>query len=104
MIYSHKPQRSGRSIPTNTNNPPQDPPPPPKIEEKIKDEPIIDIPISDTTPPVVDICPEEIPIKTPKPKPVIKISKPKIISQPKKRFTFIQNIFSRIQKIFKRDN
>lgn len=27
MIYSHKPQRSGRSIASNTNNPPQDPPP-----------------------------------------------------------------------------
>lgn len=29
MIYSHKPQRSGRSIHANTNNPPQDPPAPP---------------------------------------------------------------------------
>ena len=29
MIYQNKPQRSGRSIPSNTNNPPQDPPPPP---------------------------------------------------------------------------
>jgi len=29
LIYSHKPQRSGRSISANTNNPPQDPPPKP---------------------------------------------------------------------------
>ncbi len=38
MIYSHLPQRSGRSIAANTNNPPQDPPQattlPPTIEEK----------------------------------------------------------------------
>jgi len=31
LIYSHKPQRSGRSISANTNNPPQDPPPQVKL-------------------------------------------------------------------------
>jgi len=28
LIYAAKPQRGGRSIRANTNNPPQDPPPP----------------------------------------------------------------------------
>lgn len=87
MIYSHKPQRSGRGIQSNSNNPPQDPPPPheekqistplekqpeiitpvPKIviPEKTKPEPkkkiqdIPDVSIEDTTPPVPEICPEE---------------------------------------------
>ena len=75
MIYSHKPQRSGRSISSNTNNPPQDPPPPPKNNEPIVEpivesipETIIDIPINDTTPPVPEICEHvEIPkVKIPK--------------------------------------
>jgi len=37
LIYPHLPQRSGRSIVANTNNPPQDPPAttlPPSIDEK----------------------------------------------------------------------
>ena len=87
LIYSHKPQRSGRSISSNTNNPPQDPPSP--IEEKpiplvVEEKPAVtltipeitvpekiiiapekpsvevpDIPIEDTTPPVPEVCPEE---------------------------------------------
>ena len=69
MIYSHKPQRSGRSISTNTNNPPQDPPPPKLItpEISIPDLQIPDIFINDTTPPVPEICiPEKPEITTPK--------------------------------------
>lgn len=90
MIYSHKPQRSGRGISANTNTPPQDPPPPHEekqipistevqpeiiqtVPEIIVPEKIIrtpekpiqevpDIPIEDTTPPVPEICPEEKPI------------------------------------------
>jgi len=41
MIYSHLPQRSGRSIPSNTNNPPQDPPP--QIIDKKQTVPIPDV-------------------------------------------------------------
>lgn len=61
MIYSHKPQRSGRSIAANTNNPPQDPPPPP--DDKViglDDIPVVpyeteipDVLIEDSTPPVM---------------------------------------------------
>lgn len=93
LIYSHKPQRSGRNISSNTNNPPQDPPPPHEekqiptpieiqpeiiqtvpeitIPEKIIREPekptqeVPDIPIEDTTPPVPEECKEEKPF-TPK--------------------------------------
>ena len=89
MIYSHKPQRSGRSISSNTNNPPQDPPPPheekqipipikvqPEIIQTVPEitvpektirapkkptQEIPDIPISDTTPPVPEECIEEKP-------------------------------------------
>ena len=52
MIYSHKPQRGGRSIITNTNNPPQDPPPP-------KETQIPDVFIEDSTPGIPEVCPEE---------------------------------------------
>ena len=57
LIYSHKPQRSGKSIVSNTNNPPQDPPPPsktiiePTIIEPTIVEPIIVSPKCDTIPP-----------------------------------------------------
>ena len=92
MIYSHKPQRSGKSIQANTNNPPQDPPPPNILTEiPIKDTidtipvdtipvsldlQIPDIPIEDTTPPVPEICIES-------PIPEKKISKPQITTIPK---------------------
>ena len=89
LIYSHKPQRSGRAISSNTNNPPQDPPSPheenqipipievqPEIIQTISEvivpektirkpekptQEIPDIPISDTTPPVPEECMEEKP-------------------------------------------
>ena len=97
MIYSHKPQRSGRSIQANTNNPPQDPPPPndtkipnitPVVDTIIDtivdtivdtipvvDLQIPDILIEDTTPPVPETCVEEKPIII---IPEKKISKPQI--------------------------
>lgn len=87
LIYSHKPQRSGRNISSNTNNPPQDPPSPveekpisPVVEEQPKvtipspeitvpekiiitpEKPSVEVPdilIEDTTPPVPEVCPEE---------------------------------------------
>ena len=61
MIYAAKPQRGGRNIQANTNNPPQDPPPPtetfiPKLESTE-----VFIPIENTAPPVPEII-EEGPI------------------------------------------
>lgn len=53
MIYAAKPQRGGRSIPTNTNNPPQDPPPPPNEIPLLENE--VFIPIENTAPPVPEI-------------------------------------------------
>jgi len=89
LIYSHKPQRSGRGISSNTNNPPQDPPSPheeeqipipievqPEIIQTVPEitvpektiltpkkpiQEIPDIPIEDTTPPVPEECIEEKP-------------------------------------------
>lgn len=72
MIYSHLPQRGGRSIKANTNTPPQDPPPPkdktptlpdtpivntPQIPDVISEPVIPDILIEDSTPPVMDMEP-----------------------------------------------
>ncbi len=108
MIYSHKPQRSGRGISSNTNNPPQDPPAPhedkplPIVEKseiisnipgykitietpkKITREPdksieIPDIPIDDTTPPVPEECPEDKPIIPKVPLVTDSIPEPKVI-------------------------
>jgi len=72
LVYSHKPQRSGRSIQANTNNPPQDPPPPPP-------------------PPVPEPCVEEKPIIT---IPEKKISKPQITKQTAKVSIFRQIIYT----------
>lgn len=90
MIYSHKPQRSGRSIAANTNNPPQDPPPPPKtkldIIPKVSYE-IPDIFIEDSTPPVPEICiKEKLVIATPPPQKIRKHSPRKTMpkQQPQK--------------------
>ena len=70
MIYSHSPQRAGRSIPTNTNTSPQDPPSPPEIP---------DVFIEDSTPPVMDTVPVTVPeISKPVKKVTPKISKPVI--------------------------
>ncbi len=57
MIYAAKPQRGGRSIQANTNNPPQDPPPPQtaSIIPELGPNDVF-IPIENTTPPVPEIC------------------------------------------------
>ena len=55
LIYAAKPQRGGRNIQANTNNPPQDPPPPPEI--LTKDD--VFIPIENTAPTVPEVV--EIP-------------------------------------------
>ena len=86
MIYSHKPQRSGRSIPANTNNPPQDPPPPPKDIPKVSEIPI-------DTPPVPEPC-----IKVTTPKPQKKIV-PK--QQPTPKLSLFQKIFQKIKRFFR---
>jgi len=55
LIYQAKPQRGGRSISANTNNPPQDPPAPPtEIPEII---PVI--------PEIIPVIPEIIPVEVP---------------------------------------
>jgi len=108
LIYSHKPQRGGRSIQANTNNPPQDPPPSPEkpIIDTPLEKPIVVVPsddsisvdlqipdifIEDSTPPVPEICINTIHLPKPEiPKQVQtpKITKPKItkpkITKPKK--------------------
>lgn len=118
MIYSHKPQRSGRSIPSNTNNPPQDPPPPPDKPIGLDDIPIVpytqvpDVLIEDSTPPVIDVLGKipkvakpikAKPIKKPK---VTKKITPKITSTvkvtPKAKLTWRLRIVSFLKKLFRR--
>jgi hypothetical protein len=110
LIYSHKPQRSGRGIASNTNNPPQDPPAPheekiippvvdkiptdtPKVREltdsekkmlkpKIPIPEVPDIPIEDTTPPVPEECPEDKPFTPKAPLVSDSIPEPKVIDTP----------------------
>lgn len=90
MIYSHKPQRSGRSITADCNNPPQDPPPP-KLEK-----PIIDIPIKDTTPSVPELCIEE-PIIIPKP-----VKKAKIVKEIPQKVSWIKRFLNRVANFLRR--
>ena len=119
MIYSHKPQRSGRSISSNTNNPPQDPPSPNKINlddiSIVSEVPvntdlgIPDIYIEDTTPHITDICIEQKPI-TIIPKKKKQVQKPKIvkekpiIKEPLKvpKISFFRRLLAKIRKIFGR--
>ena len=49
MIYAHLPQRGGRSIKANTNNPPQDPPLPNEID--------VETPIAKPKPVIVEKIP-----------------------------------------------
>jgi len=107
LIYSHKPQRSGRSITTNTNNPPQDPPFP---HNKIHD-----ISFKNTIPPVPEICTPIPELSIPKEKiapkivPKITIKKPvtvpttpttPTITTPTKKTSWFTRIISKIRKIF----
>ena len=86
MIYAAKPQRGGRSIPTNTNNPPQDPPPTPELVPEIPLEPTeVFIPIESTAPPVPEIIEEPTVI------PIVKVS------WFRRLVTKIRNVFRRKQ-------
>jgi len=64
LVYAAKPQRGGRSIQANTNNPPQDPPPPPTntivIPELLPTE--VFIPIENNVPEIVEeiIIPQKV--------------------------------------------
>ncbi len=61
MIYAAKPQRGGRNIQANTNNPPQDPPPPPTETFVPELEPTeVFIPIENTAPTVPEIIEEPV--------------------------------------------
>ena len=98
MIYSHKPQRSGRSIVSNTNNPPQDPPPPNDLQ-------IPDVLIEDSTPPVPEYIPEvSIPEKKIIPKksvtPTITPTITPTTVTPIKKISWFTRIISKIRKIF----
>ena len=73
MVYANLPQRGGKSIPANTNNPPQDPPPIPEIIE-----PLIAVPK----------------VTTPKITPP-KVTPPKVTPK-----TFVQKITSMLKKLF----
>lgn len=113
MIYSHKPQRSGRSITANTNNPPQDPPSPPKIDDVPKivetpipiETPIAEIPvvpdvfIEDSTPPVldavIDAVIEKPAVKKSIKKPTRKSIKKPVIEKPAK-VSWIKRLISKL--------
>ena len=108
MIYSHKPQRGGRSQPTNTNNPPQDPPPPPK--DKVIPPEIPDILISDSTPPVPKVCEKKEEIILPKPAKVVPKKEKKPVSvlpkptpkpaKTKPRLSYWQRLWHKIKGFF----
>ena len=84
MIYAAKPQRGGRSIQANTNNPPQDPPPAPEITIEPTE---VFIPIESTAPPVPEIIYEELTVMPEIPK----------VSWFRRLLTKIRNIFRRKQ-------
>jgi len=108
MIYQPKPQRGGRSIPVNTNNPPQDPPPPPSIVEPIKiSDKTVEFSVSSVGPEPQTPEPVKVkPIKVIKPKVTPKVT-PKVIP-PKKvaavsvKLTILQKISKFFKKIFRR--
>lgn len=83
MIYAAKPQRGGRSIQANTNNPPQDPPPVPEITIEPTE---VFIPIESTAPPVPEIIEEPTVIPD-----IVKVS------WFRRLLTKIRNIFRRKQ-------
>jgi len=67
LIYAAKPQRGGRNIQANTNNPPQDPPPPTEtifVPELESTE--VFIPIENTAPTVPEIIEEPVVYEIPK--------------------------------------
>lgn len=120
LIYSHKPQRSGRSITANTNNPPQDPPPPheevitlPIIEQPIVETPVVEVPVMEQPiveapvmeQPVMDIPTIDIPINdtTPPvpevcPEEELRLSKP--VDTPTPKISWFKRFVARIKKFF----
>jgi len=111
LIFQNFPQRGGKSIKANTNNPPQDPPPPNNIVEA----PEAAMPeITNVTPieiPQIDIVktPEIIqPIKIKKqtstiketPKPIKAVTK---VTKQVPKITLRQKIISFIKKLFRRN-
>lgn len=84
MVYQAKPQRGGRSIPVNTNNPPQDPPPPPPSVSKIsKPVKVITIPKVKTTQ-----------------KKSIPVPKKQVVVTQTSQLTWLNRIISKIRRIF----
>jgi len=114
LIYSNLPQRGGRSIQANTNNPPQDPPPlEPLNEIPVVDTPIVDTPVEQPTQFKLERKEEklvEVPVietKTKKkkvtPAAVVPITwKSRIVKKVKKIFKKGKKIFKRIKKRFGR--
>lgn len=119
MIYSHKPQRSGRSIASNTNNPPQDPPPPHEekqitIQNGVQPEivqTIPDIPIEDTTPPVPEVCTKDkltLPKVTlikehiPETKPKVTITPEIKVKQLEPKISWFKRFINRVKGFFRR--
>lgn len=107
MIYAAKPQRGGRSIQANTNNPPQDPPPKSVSLDDIPKVPYVsevpDISIEDSTPPVPE-CTNEKP-KLTKPEKIISKSKPKtklVIQKVTPKQSLFRRFLTKILKIFGR--
>jgi len=91
LIYAAKPQRGGRNIQANTNNPPQDPPP-------VNEIPLLPtevfIPIENTAPPVPEIDKEPFVFSTVVPTVVPEIVK---VSWFRGLLTKIRNVFRRKQ-------
>ena len=97
LIYQAKPQRGGKSIPVNTNNPPQDPPPPPVvISEKSVEFSVSSVGPEPPTPEPVKVKPIKVVSLKVKPK-VTKIVTAKIV-----KLTFREKIFRFLKKIFRR--
>ena len=102
MIYHHKPQRAGKSQPTNSNYPPQDPPPK-KIIQTISDAPIKDTPIisKSSKQKVSKITkPEKIVIKEKQTKQ--KNIPEKKITKQKPKVSLFRRFFNKIKRIFRR--
>jgi len=118
LLYQAKPQRGGRSIPTNTNTPPQDPPPPPvdmtapsvivPVEEPIVD--VVEIPEIVKYTPLIKIKPtpkivKDVPVELPVPETVKPTVIPQLITPPKipdVPVTFREKIISFFKRLFRR--
>lgn len=100
MIYQAKPQRGGRSIQTNTNNPPQDPPfPPETISTNDVTAPGVIIPIEE---PIVDVVIISEIIKTIPPPTVTTPTIPQKMVNVPTPLTVLQKITLFFKKLFRR--